>query len=140
MAILPSIKFVFDRKHIAGKDSMGNIDLRITYNRKQKFVVTGAKCFPSQWNDKKQCVVNSLDALASNEILLKLHTKVLQIINSMSVKGKIDIDAIPSMLKSSSVDKTFHQYIRERISKRTVSENTKKAYHVFFLVFLFGVE
>lgn len=140
MAILPSIKFVFDRKHIAGKDSMGNIDLRITYNRKQKFVVTGAKCFPSQWNDKKQCVVNSLDALASNEILLKLHTKVLQIINSMSVKGKIDIDAIPSMLKSSSADKTFHQYIRERISKRTVSENTKKAYHVFFLVFLFGVE
>lgn len=130
MAVIPTIKFIFDRKHVAGKNK-GNIDMCITYNRKRKFVVTGVKCFAPQWNDTKQCVTNSVEAITLNEALFKLRTKVMQIINKMSDDGIIDLDAIPTLLKNSSVDKTFIQYIRERMIKKNVSEATKKAYHVF---------
>ena len=38
---IPKIKYVYDRKHVAGKGKKGPIDLRITYNCKQMFVSTG---------------------------------------------------------------------------------------------------
>lgn len=136
MAIIPTLKFVFDRKHNAAKNVQGNVDLRITYNRKQKFIFTGVKCFPSQWKDDKQSVVNSLDAMVLNEILAKMKTNVLKIINTMSDSGSIDIDAIPNLLKNKSVDKTFTQYILERMKKKNVTDYTKKAYHVFYSRFL----
>lgn len=136
MAIIPTTKFVFDRKHQATKDVKGNIDLRITFNRKQKFVFTGVKCFSSQWNDKTQTVRNSPDAISLNELLAKLNTRVLKIISEMVDRDSIDLDAIPTLLKNKSADKTFIQYIRERMSKKTVTENTKKAYHVFLSRFV----
>lgn len=136
MAIIPTTKFVFDRKHQATKDVKGNIDLRITFNRKQKFVFTGVKCFASQWNDKTQTVRNSTDAVTLNELLAKLNTRVLKIISEMVDRNSIDLDAIPTLLKNKSADKTFIQYIRERMSKKTVTENTKKAYHVFLSRFV----
>ena len=136
MAIIPNIKYIFDRKHLAAKDIQGNIDLRITYNRKQKFIFTGVKCYPSQWNDNKQSITNSLDAMVLNEILAKMKTNVLKIINTMADSGSIDLDAIPTLLKNKSVDKTFTQYILERMKKKNVTEYTKKAYHVFYSRFL----
>lgn len=136
MAIIPNIKYIFDRKHLAAKGIQGNIDLRITYNRKQKFIFTGVKCYPSQWNDNKQSITNSLDAMVLNEILAKMKTNVLKIINTMADSGSIDLDAIPTLLKNKSVDKTFTQYILERMKKKNVTEYTKKAYHVFYSRFL----
>ena len=54
--ILPQIKFIFDRKHTASSDKKGTIDIRITYGSKQKFVATGVKCFPGQWDAVHECV------------------------------------------------------------------------------------
>ena len=136
MAIIPTTKFVFDRKHKSSSTVKGNIDLRITYNRKQKFVFTGVKCYASQWNDNTQTVKNSTDAIALNEVLSKLNTRVLKIIGDMVDKNSVDLDAIPTLLKNKSADKTFIHYIYERIAKKTVTENTKKAYNVFLSRFV----
>lgn len=136
MAIIPTIKFVFDRKHLAAKDTKGNIDIRITYDRKQKFIFTGIKCFPSQWNNKSQCVRKSTDAIILNEILAKINARVMKIVSDMAEKDDIDLGAINTMLKNNSTDKTFTQYIRERMEKKNVSDHTKKAYHVFLSRFL----
>lgn len=54
--IIPQIKFVFDRMKRASNIKKGVIELRITFNRKQKFITTGVKCFPGEWDDARECI------------------------------------------------------------------------------------
>ena len=54
--IIPQIKFVFDRKHLASNIKRGVIEMRITFNRKQKFITTGVKCFPGEWDDAHESI------------------------------------------------------------------------------------
>lgn len=133
---IPSIKFIFDRRHSADKTTKGSVEMRITYDRRQKFITTGIKCFPSQWDSNKECVTNSLDALTLNEIISKMRTDTLKVINKMMDSYEFDINAIPALLKNKAVDKTFTQYIHERMISKNVSDYTKKAYHVFYSRFL----
>ena len=50
--MIPQIKYIFDRQHRASRDKKGSIELRITFERKQKYVTTGIKCFPGEWDAK----------------------------------------------------------------------------------------
>lgn len=129
---IPNIKFVFDRKHKADANNKGCVELRITYNYKQKFMATGISCYPGQWDGKLECVNHKcLEADNYNAILVKMRQKVLKVIGTMIDNDNIDIEAIPSMLKNNAVDMTFEKYVRERMRNRQVSDYTKKAYHVF---------
>lgn len=130
---IPSIKFVFDRKHKADKNTKGVIDLRITYNYKQKFISTKVTCYPGQWDSKNECVNRQCtEADSLNAILLQIRTKVLNIITKMAADGTIDINSIQDRLKNNAIDITFEKYIYKRMKDKPVSDNTKRAYHVFF--------
>ena len=48
---IPTIKFVFDRRHMASKDSKGYVEMIITHNRQRKYLSTGISCYPHQWKD-----------------------------------------------------------------------------------------
>ena len=133
--IIPQIKFVFDRKHTASADKKGTIDIRITFDRKQKFVATGVKCYPGEWDAVHECV-KSLDAQQDNINLMIIRKKALKVIGDMVEANNIDISAIPALLKQRGVDITFEDYVYQRISKKQVSDNTKKAYRVFYSKFL----
>lgn len=125
---IPTINFIFDRRKTATPNKKGYVELRVTYNRKQKFASTGIMCFPNQWNAKKECIVNSSYSDGLNAILIKLRQKTLQIIGKMTESGNYDINAIPTLLKQKSVDITFTDYIYKRIMKKKVSDNTHKTY------------
>lgn len=129
--IIPVIKFVFDRQHRATKDSKGSIELRITYNRKQKFVTTGVRCYPGLWDERSESI-KSVNASEDNALLIKIRKKTLKIIGDMVDSGNIDLNAIPTLLKQKEIDITFEDYIYKRIKERQVSDYTKKAYHVFY--------
>ena len=129
--ILPTIKFIFDRMHRASKDKKGTIDLRITFCGKQKFIATGLKCFPGQWDAKHECV-KSVDCQEDNNLLLKIRKKALKIISNMAESDNIDLNSIPVLLRQKTIDMTFEDYIYQRMTKRPVSDYTKKAYHVFY--------
>lgn len=129
--IIPQTKFVFDRKHTASNTKKGSIDLRITYNRKQKFISTGVKCYPGQWDLRNECI-RSLDCQEDNANLIKIRKKALKIIGDMVDEDNIDLNAIPTLLKQKQVSMTFEDFIYKRIKDRQVTDSTKKAYHVFF--------
>ena len=133
--ILPTIKFVFDRQNRACNTKKGSIELRITFGRKQKFVATGVKCFPGQWDATHECI-KSLNSQEDNANLLRIRKKALKIIGAMADSDNIDINAIPALLKQKSVDMTFEDYIYQRMTKKPVSDYTKKAYHVFYSRFV----
>lgn len=132
--IIPQIKFIFDRQHRAKANEKGGIDLRITFNRKQKFMATGVKCYQHQWDERSECV-KSLSSQEDNANLLKIRKKALRVIGEMIDSDSIDINAIPSLIKQKEVNMTFEDYIYMRMKARQVSDYTKKAYHVFYTRF-----
>ena len=123
----PQLKFIFDRKKKATSDKKGVVELRITYQRKSQYMTTGIKCYPHQWDDKKNCV-KGLNAIELNNILMKIHTKALKIIGDMIDSDRIDISAIPKLLNNQGVDMTFTDYVFKRIESKKVVENTHKTY------------
>ena len=133
--IIPKIKFVFDRMHRANNDKQGSVDLRITLGSKQKFVSTGIKCYPGQWDERSECI-RSLNMQEDNAILLKIRQKALKIIGGMMDSGEYDLNAIPALLKSHQINITFEDYIYKRMNEKQVSEHTKRAYHVFYSRYL----
>ena len=133
---LPTIKFVFDRRHRAGSDRKGTVDLRITYDYKQKFVSTSVSCYAGQWDERNECVSkNCTDADALNAILVKIRKKVLGVIGNMVEEGRVDIAAIPQLLKNHSEDMTFESYIYKRMRDKPVSDYTRKSYTSFYARF-----
>lgn len=133
---IPLIKFIFDRKHKSGKSVKGSVDMRITSGKNQKYISTGIKVLPNQWDATREIVVNSFDAMIYNEIIAKMRSNALKAINKLMDEGNFDINDIPGMLKQKTTDKTFVQYIHERMKKKPVSDYTKKAYHVFYSRFV----
>lgn len=125
--IIPSLKFIYDRMHRTSKNKKGTVDLRITYQRRQKFIATGVRVLPHQWDAKKEQVV-SFDSAEYNTILADIKARVLRIISNMAKSGNIDIDAIPNLLKQESVDITFIDYFYKRMEGRKVAENTHRSH------------
>ncbi|MBO4464369.1 MAG: phage integrase SAM-like domain-containing protein [Prevotella sp.] len=124
----PKIKFIFDRKHVASKIKKGNIDLRITLDKTQKFVSTGVTVYPKEWNEAKEEVVNVKEAIDLNNILLGLRKRVYKIIADMEESGNMDINAIPTLLKAKKVNISFLEYILDRAEKKPVGDYAKKTY------------
>ena len=134
---IPAVQFVFDRKKTATKTRKGIIEMRITYLRKRKYMTTGIKCFPSQWSQDKESVVNSTDAVQCNRVLLEMKKKAMKAIADMVDEGIVDLYAIPGLIrKPSSVGMSFIRYVQERSAKRNVSDDTRKHYKSFLSILL----
>lgn len=130
---IPTIKFIYDRKKKSSPTTKGGIEMRITFNYKQKYLSTGVSCFPGQWDHVKECInERCADANELNSLLMKFRKKALQVISKMVEEDNIDIEAIPTLIKNKVTDITFDKYIRERMRKKQVTDYTKKAYHVFY--------
>ncbi len=134
---IPSLKFIFDRKHSSSMSKKGIIELRISFERKQKYTSTGISIYPGQWDERNECINKQCtESVEYNAILMKIRKKALQVISKMVDEENIDVEAIPNLLKNNAADITLDKYIRERMRKKQVTEYTKKAYHVFYSRFM----
>ena len=125
---IPTIKFIYDRRNVSGKNKKGSIELRITYDRKQKFMSTGISVYPRHWNERTQRIIGAPGALEYNEILSEMERKTLRIISGMSESGRVDISAIPTLLRSQTASITFLEYMCQRMEKKNVVENTHRSH------------
>ena len=132
---VPTIKFVFDRRHTAGKNAQGYIEMVITHDRQRKFLSTGLSCYPHQWKSdtRRNIYVSGTGAdMEQNQILLTMYQKAYKIVSQQVEIGQVDISAIPTLLKAQSVDMTFLEYIMKRMEKKNVVEYTKMSYQGFY--------
>lgn len=51
----PTLRVVFDRKHVATKEKKGLIQIEVMYAGKRKWIGTGVKVYSDQWKEK--CMV-----------------------------------------------------------------------------------
>ena len=113
----PLIKYIYNRYGKASPTHDAVIELRITYNNKQKYLSTGIRLLPKEWQYGR--VVNRLDAAILNKTLDKLMNDVRQVMYAMIDEGHIDIFAIPAKLAAKRRKAmTFMEYYKEKAEIR----------------------
>lgn len=113
----PILKYIYNRYRKASPTRDAVIELRIAFNNKQKYLSTGIRLYPKEWQRGR--VVNRLDAAILNKTLDKLMSDVRQVIYEMIEDGNIDIFAIPSKLAAKRRKvMTFIEFYNEKAQIR----------------------
>lgn len=130
----PQIALVYDRKSIASPRREGIIEVRITHNRKQRYISTGIKVLPNQW--RKNAVVNRTDSTQLNQYINSLLTNIQQVICEMSHAGCIDISLISGRLQRKEKVSFFEFCLqRAEIRKYGKKKDSQERYNRFLRLF-----
>lgn len=133
---LPTLSFVYDRKKRATANRPASVELRVSYNYKQKYLSTGIRLLPKEW--RKDSITNRPDAVQLNKILDSIRTKVAHILETMVEEDNIDLNEIaPRLERTSKEGKTFIEFCEERseIRKYGRAKDTQQRYDRFMRYF-----
>lgn len=136
MASFPTISVIYDRYHKASSETPTTVELRITYNRKQKYISTGIRLFPKEWG--KKGIINRVDADQLNQQIQQLILDIRQVLIDMYRDGNIDIFSVPSKLKKlRGTNVELMDFIKQRAEVRRYSKaaDTQKRYERFIRLF-----
>ena len=133
---VPKVKLVYDRKKRATNTHEGTIELRVLFQCKQKFLSTGVAILPRQWDEKNECVKLRNDATSLNKALSLIKNAAVDLLMEMVQQGIVDLSRLNEVLKPKVNNLTFHEYMKERIEKRNVGENTRERYVSFYKIFV----
>lgn len=130
----PQIALVYDRKSVSSPKKEGIIEVRITHNRKQRYISTGIKVLPNQW--RKNAVVNRTDSTQLNQYINSLLTNIQQVICEMSHAGCIDISLISGRLQKKE-EISFFEFCLQRaeIRKYGKKKDSQERYDRFLRLF-----
>lgn len=126
---------VFDHHQRAGKDK-GQIEVRVTVNRKTYYFGTGVKVRKSEFVAGR--VVNCLGAPQMNDRIAIVYQKVLACVNER-LKAGIEIDAeeirreVWIAAESVSKDPTMLQWIEDQIGMMRLADGTMKHYYTLLV-------
>lgn len=111
----PTLAYIYDRYKKATDKQKAVIELRITHNKRQKYISTGISIYPHQW--KNGIIINCSDAPFLNQYLNKLLIDIRQTLLEMSQVGYIDIFAIKKP-SDEQEHLTFIKYCEKRAAVR----------------------
>lgn len=133
MRALPTLAFVYDRKKTATASKEAVVELRISYERKSKYISTGVSLLPKQYKGGR--VTNRADMVELNESLDLLMAKARKAVNTMMEEGDFSLEELPRRIKASSsgYDVSFIEYCKKRVQVRIYgkSDDTKDRYERF---------
>lgn len=123
----PTMRFVFDRKHVATKSKKGLVQIEVTSEGKRKWIGTSVKVYADQWNEKKK-VINSVNSIQLNAILdgmmAKLNEFILDLVRN---NQQFDFEKLNAFLEKSTRSDSFIEFVRTRIDERSdLEESTRK--------------
>lgn len=118
----PLLEYVWNRYKKATSTKEAVVELRITYERKQKYMSTGIRLLPKHWHHG--VVVNRIDAIQLNQFLEKLMVDVRKVILQMQEDGVMDIFSIPDRLERlRSGGLSFLEFCAKRSSIRSYGKS-----------------
>ena len=133
---LPQIHLIYNRYKKASPTQKAVVEIRITYNRQQKYMSTGVWLYPHQWKNGK--IVNCEDIVYISKVLDNIVTRVRNVIIDMMQEGNIDIFSIPRILETTGMEETgFIDFCRQRaaIRKYGKEKDTQERYDRFLRLF-----
>ena len=133
----PLLVYVWNRYGKATSKKEAVVELRITYERRQKYISTGIWLLPKHWHNGS--VVNRIDAMQLNQMLDKLLVEVRKVIMEMVDEDNIDIFSIPNRLKRLRTGGvSFIEFCRKRADIRSYNKSgdSQKRYERFMKKFI----
>lgn len=132
---LPTITCIYDRYRKATARRTATVEIRITYNRRQKYISTGIYLLPRQW--KNGTVVNTPDANGLNNAIGRMISDIRNILSEMALEGNIDIFSVPQRLERNAIEQSFIEFCRQRaeVRKYGKAEGSRKRYDRFMRFF-----
>lgn len=128
----PTVRVVFDRKKLATNQKKGLVQIEITHNGKRKWIGAGVKLYAGQWKDKCMVCMRG-DALELNEQINSILNKIRDIINEMFKNGEdFSFEKLDSIISRINSPDSFLSFVEERISKRSIKDNTRKQHYVMY--------
>ena len=128
----PTITLIYNRRHTASPTRKASIELRVTYNRQQKYYSTGIMVYPSQW--KKGRVAGLPDSSAINQQLDRLILDVRKKTNEMIEDNSFSFNSLQEFLETKNMDHlTFTEFCRQRAEVRKYGKtlDSQKRYDRF---------
>lgn len=120
---IPTVKLVFDRKHVASKTNKGLVQLEVTYKRKRKWISANVKLYKDQWDDRLHAV-RTPDSIEINEWLNGL---VLDLEKWLRDKTPFDWDKLEIYLNESKEPDDFISFLEKAINGRNdIRKSTRK--------------
>lgn len=136
MVTFPKITLIYDRYKKASSKKKAGVEIRITHERKQKYISTGVSLYPKEW--KKEEVVSTPDASLLNQQLQLLVSDIRQVLLDMQREGTIDIFSIPERVhRLRQGDISLYDFMEQRSNVREYgkSKDTQDRYERFFRLF-----
>ena len=102
MRKLPSIVYVYDRKKRASSTKEGVVELRITFERKSKYMSTGVMVLPREWRGRGGVwVTNRFDSRELNNTLDIFMNNIRKAVNTvLESEGVFTLAELEKVLKS----------------------------------------
>lgn len=136
----PIYKLLFDRCNRASNSKEGTIELRITYNRIQRYVATGVRVYPKEW--RKDRIVNRADAFEMQYTLDLFVAQAKRTINEQIEAGTFDMNTIVGIINGKQKQQSEENvpdkrllidYFRERANVRKYgrAEDSQERYDRF---------
>lgn len=129
---VPLLTLINNRKHNGTAQKASPVELRITYQGKQKYIATGVKVRPSEWDRVNESVKRRADAAQLNEILFNFKSDVLEAVMMMHKEGTLNLSTFGDFLKHKGSKNSFLDFIEKRINERKdVSQGTARRWRAW---------
>ena len=131
---LPHLTYIYDRYKKATNSIPASVELRITYNRKQKYISTGIRLLKGQW--KKGTVIGRSDAVALNQYLNRILLKANELSMKLLFDNSFDLSVFNELFKEKKAVSFIDFCIkRAEVRKYGKEEDTKERYDRFLRLF-----
>ena len=125
----PTIAVVFGRKK-SKDDKPSSVEIRLTVNRKTKYVSTGVRVRKKEWHDGY--VINRYDAANLNERISVVRRSMEGLVNrAIADHTTLDLTKLKLISRVETDTESFLTFVEERAQKRAVRESTRGRYNVF---------
>lgn len=131
--MIPTLRFVFDRKHAATRKSAKNpkkglVQIELKYGKERKFLSTGVKVHSDQWDGSR--VVNSMSAPSLNEVLLGIERRInAEFSRMLASGGDFSLSAVISSLDAGkAAEKGFLEWAADAVESMQLAPNTVEHY------------
>ena len=133
---LPQVHLIYNRYKKASASRKAVIEIRITYNYRQKYISTGIMLYPHQWKDGT--IVGVSNAIQISQSLDKMLNEVKEVLYEMLNEGNVDIFSVPDRLaRKHKAALSFIEFCEQRaaIRKYGKKEDSQERYNRFMRLF-----
>lgn len=128
----PTVYVVYDFRHRATNLKKGVVDICVSFDRKRRYISTGVKIFPNEWNKRTLVVHNRMDCVQLNERISAVKKRVddyiTECINETKAFSFEDLALYLDIKESRGV--SFIDWMEKEINEdETLCGYTKKSYN-----------